>query len=66
MEVHSSTVADILLVEDDPRDAELIKLAIRKNHNTNPLRVVGDGARSSITCSAGASTLGGRPARGRR
>jgi len=39
-----STVVDILLVEDNPRDAELITRAIRKQNIVNPLFVVEDGA----------------------
>jgi len=39
-----STVVDILLVEDNPRDAEMISRAIRKQNIANPLSVVEDGA----------------------
>jgi len=35
---------EILLVEDNPRDAELTKRAFQKAQITNPLRVVSDGA----------------------
>ena len=37
-------MVDILLVEDDPRDAEMIVRAIRKQNIANPLFVVQDGA----------------------
>jgi len=40
----SSTVVDVLLVEDNPRDAELISRAIRKQNIVNPLHLVEDGA----------------------
>jgi len=40
----NSTVVDILLVEDDPRDAELIIRALRKRNIVNPLFLVEDGA----------------------
>jgi len=36
-------MVDILLVEDDPRDAEMTVRAIRKQHIANPLFVVRDG-----------------------
>jgi CheY-like chemotaxis protein len=36
-------VVEILLVEDDPHDVELTKLAFEKARITNPLHVVGDG-----------------------
>jgi two-component system response regulator len=39
-----STVVYILLVEDNPRDAEMITRAIRKRNIANPLFVVEDGA----------------------
>jgi two-component system response regulator len=39
-----TTVVDILLVEDNPRDAEMITSAIRKQNIANPLSVVEDGA----------------------
>ena len=39
-----TTVVDILLVEDNPRDAEMITRAIRKQNIANPLSVVEDGA----------------------
>ncbi|MBI5100443.1 MAG: response regulator [Nitrospirae bacterium] len=39
-----STVVDILLVEDNPRDAEMISRALRKQNIANPLSVVEDGA----------------------
>ncbi|HHS14189.1 MAG TPA: response regulator [bacterium] len=34
---------EILLVEDNPRDAEMTLRALRKNHLTNKVLVVGDG-----------------------
>ncbi|RJR24939.1 MAG: response regulator [Desulfobacteraceae bacterium] len=37
-------MVDILLVEDNPRDAEMIIRAIRKRNIINPLTVVEDGA----------------------
>lgn len=40
----SSEFVEILLVEDDPNDVELTKLAFEKARITNPLHVVGDGA----------------------
>jgi two-component system response regulator len=40
----NATVVDILLVEDNPRDAELIIRAIRKQNIANPLSVMEDGA----------------------
>lgn len=39
-----STIVDVLLVEDDPRDAEMIVRAIRKQGIVNPVQVVEDGA----------------------
>jgi CheY-like chemotaxis protein len=39
----STDLLEILLVEDDPRDVELTKLAFAKARITNPLHVVGDG-----------------------
>lgn len=44
MEIYPALVVDILLVEDDPRDAELIDRAIKQHHIANPLHVVEDGA----------------------
>lgn len=35
---------EILLVEDNPNDAELVMRAFRKNNITNRIHVVGDGA----------------------
>jgi two-component system response regulator len=40
----TKTVMDILLVEDNPHDAELITRAIRKQNIGNPLFVLEDGA----------------------
>jgi two-component system, response regulator len=40
----SINIVDILLVEDNPNDAELISRAIRKQSVANPLYVVEDGA----------------------
>ncbi|MEW6584638.1 MAG: response regulator [Nitrospirota bacterium] len=39
-----TTIVDILLVEDNSRDAEMITRAIRKQNIANPLSVVEDGA----------------------
>jgi CheY-like chemotaxis protein len=39
----STEFVEILLVEDDPHDAELTKLAFERARITNPLHVVGDG-----------------------
>jgi two-component system, response regulator len=44
MDVPAADVVDILLVEDNPRDAELMIRAIGKRHLANPLHVVEDGA----------------------
>jgi two-component system response regulator len=44
MNISGVEVFDILLVEDNPRDAELMIRAIRKHNLVNPLHVVGDGA----------------------
>ncbi len=44
MDVSSVEVVDILLVEDNPRDAELMIRAIRKNNLANPIHVAEDGA----------------------
>jgi two-component system, response regulator len=43
MNLSNSAVVDILLVEDDPRDAELTVRAIRKHNLANPVHVVEDG-----------------------
>jgi len=40
----SSEAIDILLVEDNPRDAELTIRALKKRNIANPLHVVEDGA----------------------
>jgi two-component system response regulator len=40
----NTNVVDILLVEDNPHDAELIIRAIRKQNIANPLTVLEDGA----------------------
>lgn len=40
----NSTVVDILLVEDNPNDAEMITRALRKQNIANPLTVLEDGA----------------------
>lgn len=42
--MEDAIVVDILLVEDNPRDAELITHAIRKQNIANPLSVMEDGA----------------------
>jgi two-component system response regulator len=39
-------VVDILLVEDNPPDAELIIRALRKQHIANPISLVEDGAQA--------------------
>jgi len=42
-----STELDIILiVEDDPNDALLLKRALRKAHCANPIHVVGDGEKA--------------------
>ena len=40
----SAEAVDILVVEDNPRDAELILRALRKRNLANPMQVVEDGA----------------------
>ena len=40
----NATVVDILLVEDNPRDAEMITRAITKQNIINPISVMEDGA----------------------
>ena len=42
--MNPKTVVDILLVEDNPHDAELITRAIRKQNIGNPLFLLEDGA----------------------
>lgn len=42
--MNPNTVVDILLIEDNPLDAELITRAIRKQNIGNPLFVLEDGA----------------------
>jgi two-component system, response regulator len=42
--MENSDPGDILLVEDDPRDAELTMRAIKKRHVANRIHVVEDGA----------------------
>jgi two-component system, response regulator len=44
MTMDDAGVVDILVVEDDPRDAELILRALKKRNVANPLHVVEDGA----------------------
>jgi two-component system, response regulator len=44
MDLLASDIVDILLVEDNPRDAELTIRAIKKRNLANPLHVVEDGA----------------------
>lgn len=39
-----STPVEVLLVEDDPADLALVQHALRKNHLTNTIHVVRDGA----------------------
>ena len=42
--MNHSDVIDILMVEDNPQDAEMTIRALRKRNITNPLHVVEDGA----------------------
>jgi two-component system response regulator len=42
--MNKTTVVDILLVEDNPRDAEMISRALRKQNIINPIFVIEDGA----------------------
>ena len=42
--MQNSDVTDILLVEDNPRDLELILRALKKRHIANPVHSVEDGA----------------------
>lgn len=42
--MENDTVIDILLVEDNPQDAELAIRALRRRNIANPLHVVEDGA----------------------
>ena len=44
MDLAASELIDILLVEDNPRDAELTIRALKKRNIANTLHVVGDGA----------------------
>lgn len=53
------TDADILLVEDNPTDAELTIRALKKNNLANKLHWVKDGAEALTTYSPGAPTLTG-------
>ncbi|MBI5444543.1 MAG: response regulator [Deltaproteobacteria bacterium] len=46
MELSATDIVDILLVEDNPRDAELTVRAIRKRNLANPLHLVEDGAQA--------------------
>ena len=46
MNVDTPGVVDVLLVEDDPRDAELLTRAIRKQNIANPIHLVTDGAQA--------------------
>ena len=62
----SSAVVDILLVEDNPNDAELTIRAMRKHNIVNPLHVVEDGAEALdfVFCrGAYAEREGSRPPR---
>ncbi len=42
--MRNTEIVDILLVEDNPRDAELTTRALKKRNFANPLHVVEDGA----------------------
>ena len=44
--MNNEAVVDILLVEDNPLDAELVIRAMRKQNIANPLSVVEDGAQA--------------------
>lgn len=44
--MNNEAVVDILLVEDNPLDAELVIRALRKQNIANPLSVVEDGAQA--------------------
>jgi len=44
MSLANSEIVDILLVEDNPKDAELTIRAIKKRNLLNPIHVVEDGA----------------------
>jgi len=44
MDLAASELIDILLVEDNPRDAELTIRALKKRNIANALHIVGDGA----------------------
>ena len=41
--MQNPNAVDILLIEDDPRDAELMLRALKKNNLVNPIHVVEDG-----------------------
>lgn len=42
--MNSSHIVDILLVEDNPHDAELVIRALKKHNLANPIHLVTDGA----------------------
>lgn len=44
--MNQTHVVDILLVEDNPRDAELTVRALKKRNLANPLHIVEDGAQA--------------------
>jgi two-component system response regulator len=43
MKMHNAQIADILLVEDNPGDADLVRIALEENKLCNTLHVVEDG-----------------------
>ena len=53
--------ASILLVEDDPSDLELAKLAFRKSQIANPIEVARDGAEALDKLGLSGSPLVGEP-----
>ena len=44
--LHDSDIVDILIVEDNPRDVELMLRALKKQNLANPICVVEDGAQA--------------------
>ena len=59
--MENMNVIDILLVEDNPQDAELMIRALRKRNILNPLHVVEDGAAALGLSSWGAMRTLGLP-----